>query len=82
MSLLAWGEYLWARMRRLDYWNAAHIPTNMPAKEYRWLAPGLRNGRPEAVLMKHDEKLGTNNFSVRYFPRSRVSTRLNSSGPC
>ena len=72
MSITAWAEYAWTRLRRMDYWNPAHIPTNAPAKLYRWNAPGLRNGRPEAHLKKLDDKVGTNNFSVRYFHRDRT----------
>ena len=72
MSITAWAEYAWTRLRRMDYWNPAHIPTNAPAKLYRWNAPGLRNGRPEAHLKKLDDKVGTNNFSVRYFHRDQM----------
>ena len=61
----AWAEYVWTRLRRMDYWNAAHIPTNTAARLYRWNAPGLRaGGRPEATLSKLDAKLETSNFSV------------------
>jgi len=72
----AWGEYLWTRLRRMDYWNPArsgqHQITNAPAKMFRPHAPGLRVGRPEASLQKHDDKVGTNNFSVRYYNRDQI----------
>ena len=72
----AWAEHVWTRLRRMDYWNPKYakdgLLTNAPAKMFRWNAPGLRNGRPEAYLQKHDPKLGTSNFSVRYFPRDRT----------
>ena len=57
----------------MDYWGA--VPTNMPAKMYRWNSPGLsayRDARPAAVLEKLDSKLSTSNFSVRYFHRDRT----------
>ena len=64
----AWLEYAWLRLRRMDYWNSAHIPTNAPAKVYRWVAPGAQVG---AKLNKYDEKVGTSPFSVRYYNRDR-----------
>jgi hypothetical protein len=63
---------VWTRLRRMDYWNANHVPTNMPAKFYRWNAPGLRAGRPEANLQRLDTKLDTSPFSIRYFHRDRA----------
>ena len=72
----AWVDYAWTRLRRMDYWNPKYavdgLLTNAPAKMYRWNAPGLRVGRPEANLSKLDEKLGTSNFSVRYFHREQI----------
>ena len=70
----AWAEYVWTRLRRMDYWNTPFV-TNVPAKEYRWFAPGLRPGRPEANMKKLDPKLGTNEFSVRYYSRDRACRR-------
>lgn len=60
-------------MRRMDYWNAN--PTQIfdsalyPAKQYRWVAPGAQTG---ANLKRHDDAVGTNPFSVRYFHRDRA----------
>jgi len=75
-SRQAWAEYLWTRLRRMDYWNAKYAAdgflTNAPAKMYRWNAPGLRVGRPEAIMSKLDDKTGTSVFSVRYFHRDQV----------
>lgn len=62
----AWINHAWLRLRRMDYWNSAHISGNMPAKAYRWLAPSSNTG---ANLMKHDVAVGTSNFSVRYYNR-------------
>merc|ERR1712046_461445 len=71
-GLMAWAEYAWTSLRRMDYWNPKHIPTNMPAKLYRWNAPGLRNGRPEANMKRLDDKVGTSYYSVRYFHRDQI----------
>ena len=81
----AWAEYLWVRLRRMDYWNPKYttdgLLTNAPAKMYRWNAPGLREGRPKAVMNNHDEKLGTNVFSVRYYQRDRKPFPSKSDSP-
>ena len=65
----AWINYAWLRLRRMDYWNSAHLLGNTPAKAYRWLAPSSNKG---ANLMKHDAAVGTSNFSVRYYNRDMV----------
>jgi hypothetical protein len=64
----AWLEHLWVRIRRMDYWNAQHIPTNAPARLFRWKAPGAQVG---ANLQKLDAALDTSPFSVRYYHRDR-----------
>ena len=56
------------RLRRHDYWNSAHVMSNYPAKNYRWISPGGQNG---AHLQKLDEAVGTSPFSVRYYQRDR-----------
>ena len=59
----AWLEHIWTRMRRLDYWNPAHIPTNAPARMYRFNGPG---SQPlPTIPRKGDENI----YSIRYFHR-------------
>jgi hypothetical protein len=53
----------------MDYWNPNTIPTNAPAKSYRWVSPG---SQPNGFVKKHDDAVGTSNFSVRYFHRDRI----------
>lgn len=65
----AWLEYGWLRLRRMDYWNPAHIPTNAPAKLFRANSPGAMSGAVN--VKKHDDAVGTSNFSVRYFHRDQ-----------
>ena len=67
--LQAWAEYAWLRLRRMDYWNPAHIPTNASNKLFRHHAPGAFVG---AKVMRHDEAKGTSDFSVRYFHRDQM----------
>ena len=64
MSLmLKWGEYVWARLRRMDYWNAAHVPTNASSRVYRTVSPG---SQPVASPLRSGEE---NVYSIRYFHR-------------
>ena len=63
-QIAKWGEYVWTRLRRLDYWNPAHIITNLPATEFRAKAPGAL--AVNAVITRKEEE---NIFSVRYLHR-------------
>lgn len=65
----AWLDHAWLRLRRMDYWNSAHLSGNLPSKVYRRMAPSSNTG---ANLMKHDVAVGTSNFSVRYYNRDVV----------
>ena len=72
----AWLDHAWLRLRRMDYWNSAHLSGNLPSKVYRRMAPSSNTG---ANLMKH-VAVGTSNFSVRYYNRmwcaaTRATTR-------
>ena len=51
----------------MDYWNPSHIPTNASNKLFRHQAPGALSAGVN--VKKHDDKVGTSNFSVRYFHR-------------
>ena len=53
----------------MDWWNPNHIPTNASARVFRAVAPGAQKG---AYLKKHDDAVGTSNFSVRYFQRDQM----------
>ena len=53
----------------MDYWSPLTIPTNMSNKLFRHRAPGSQTG---AFLKKHDDAVGTSNFSVRYFHRDQI----------
>eukprot|EP00310_Coccolithus_braarudii_P022893 CAMPEP_0183350234 /NCGR_PEP_ID=MMETSP0164_2-20130417/18328_1 /TAXON_ID=221442 /ORGANISM="Coccolithus pelagicus ssp braarudi, Strain PLY182g" /LENGTH=130 /DNA_ID=CAMNT_0025522121 /DNA_START=49 /DNA_END=441 /DNA_ORIENTATION=+ len=61
--VVAWGEYFWARLRRLDYWNKAYTITNLPGTMYRPHSPG---SGPAANIMRKGEE---NIYSIRYFQR-------------
>eukprot|EP00967_Tisochrysis_lutea_P158496 scaffold324207_cov52-Tisochrysis_lutea.AAC.1 len=58
-----WAEYVWSRMRRLDYWNKDHHIYNMPAKIYRRVSPG---SQPLASVQRKAEEAV---YSIRYFQR-------------
>jgi len=63
MSLLmAWGEHIWTRMRRLDYWNPEHTITNLSGKIYRKKGPG-------SYFAQVPHKQIENTYSIRYFHR-------------
>ena len=64
--LRAWGEYLWARLRRQDYWNPAHIITNPPKYLYRPHGPAAGMGAPVPTVMRKEAE---NIYNARYFHR-------------
>jgi len=70
MVVQAWLEYGWLRLRRFDYWNPAHIPTNCSNKLFRANAPGAMSAGVN--MKKHDDAVGTSNFTVRYFHRDQI----------
>jgi hypothetical protein len=58
-----WAEYVWTRMRRMDYWNKDHVITNLPAKLYRRVSPGSQP--PAEIPRKMDDAV----YNIRYFQR-------------
>lgn len=62
-KVAAWGEYFWARLRRLDYWNPAHVITNPPSSTFRPHSPG--SGPVPEIMRKGEENI----YSIRYFHR-------------
>ena len=64
-----WVEYTWLRLRWMDWWNPNHIYGNVPARTFRGKSPGAQVC---GLVKKHDDAVGTNNFSVRYFHRDQM----------